>query len=87
MLTDSQMAHLVDMVLLQTQEIVILRASVLALLKIAHEAGIPDVQTRFETYSADLVKRANLEGSVALIQALEQISLRLKHVSGSTKAN
>lgn len=83
MLTDSQMAHLIDMVLLQEQEIVILKASVLALLKIAEEAGLQDVVSRFQAHSAALVSEAKIDGSLALIRALEQISLQLKHKTDS----
>ena len=53
--TDSQLAGLVQLVLEQQKEIVTLKAGLVALIKIAHESGLEDVETRFQAYSADLV--------------------------------
>lgn len=77
MLSDSQMAHLIDMVLVQQQEIVGLKASVLALLQIAQEEGLKDVQTRFQEYGARHIKEANIPGTLELIRALETLSRQL----------
>src|SRR5437870_452205 len=46
-LTDSQLAGLIQLVLLQQQDILALHCGQVALLRIAHESGVEDVETRF----------------------------------------
>ncbi|MBZ5489661.1 MAG: hypothetical protein LAO76_01860 [Acidobacteriia bacterium] len=72
------MADLIDMLVIQQQEIVGLKASVLALLKIAQEAGLEDVHTRFQGYAADQVTQANIPEIVELNKALQTLSRQLR---------
>ena len=78
-LTDSQLAGLIQVVLTQQEDIVVLKAGVLALLEIALEAGLPDVETRFQAYSSRHIENTTPESSLAPIRALHQVLLQLQH--------
>jgi len=80
-LTDSQLAGLIQLVLIQQQEIVTWKAGVLALLQIADEAGLQDARSRFQAYSASLIENTIPESSLAPIRALQQVLLQLTHPS------
>ena len=62
-LNDSQLAVLVQLVLLQQQEILLLKAGTVALLEIAKEAGIADAETRFQAHSTALIQSSTSAGS------------------------
>ncbi|HXE91263.1 MAG TPA: hypothetical protein VNK82_09905 [Terriglobales bacterium] len=70
--------RLLELVFHQQREIVLLKAGMGALLRIAQEAGIADAVQRFQGHSAAEVSSASLENPVQALHLLEQAILRLK---------
>jgi hypothetical protein len=78
-LTDSQLVGLMELLLAQQKEIALLKSGTLAMIRIAEEAGLQDVQSRFQRYTSDHIKSAMLDADLAILKQIEQAILQLKH--------
>lgn len=76
-LNDSQLVGLLQLLLVQQKEIALLKAGTIALLKIAQDEGLKDVESRFQRYSTDLVNDMIPESSLATMHAIEQTICQL----------